>query len=135
MKDCVSKFCTIAFRVRNLDNLNAPPRKHLLFSLWVEERRALSTFAFSARPLAILLIVSGSFVLETSSSCGPVLSLGMLPRLSTWQTTGKLQFIICNQLPILPNNSTYCCWGRVLGVYLLCKALFKCVQRFVRLWL
>lgn len=41
---------------------------------------ALSTFAFSARTHAILLIVSGSFVLETSSSCGLVVPMRALPR-------------------------------------------------------
>ena len=39
-----------------------------------------STFAFSARTHAILLIVSGSFVLKTSSSCGPVVPMRALPR-------------------------------------------------------
>jgi len=41
---------------------------------------ALSTFAFSACTHAILLIVSGSFVLETSSSCGLVVPMRALPR-------------------------------------------------------
>jgi len=41
---------------------------------------ALFTFAFSARTHAILLIVSGSFVLETSSSCGLVVPMRALPR-------------------------------------------------------
>lgn len=40
----------------------------------------MSTFAFSARTHAILLIVSGSFVLETSSSCGLVVPMRVLPR-------------------------------------------------------
>lgn len=41
---------------------------------------ALSTFAFSVHTHAILLIVSGSFVLETSSSCGLVVPMRALPR-------------------------------------------------------
>lgn len=56
----------------------------------LEERRvraraaALSTFAFSVRTHAILLIVSGSFVLETSSSCGLVVPMRALPRPMGW---------------------------------------------------
>ena len=43
-------------------------------------RAAPSTFAFSARTHAILLIVSGSFVPKTSSSCGPVVPMREPPR-------------------------------------------------------